>query len=145
MRRPGVDERLMPVRTGAPSTYFMATTTVLWPRSSVPDATSRTKPSFFKMPARLSLSLECGEAHSARPAFDALRRRVRKSLIGSVMVDVGWAVTAGHIRLPPPVENLPGGLGDAGDLAGGGELTEGDTGDAELADIGARAAAHGAA
>src|SRR6478735_872518 len=62
MRRPGVDERLMPVRAGAPSTYFMAT-----------------------MTARLSLSLECGETHWARPAFDALRRWVRKSLIGSVM------------------------------------------------------------
>src|SRR6478735_11867681 len=100
MRRPGVDERLIPVRTGAPSTYFMATMTVLWPRSSVPDATSRTKPSFFKMPARLSLSLECGETHWARPAFDALRRWVRKSLIGSVMdgcFDVG---PSDHIRLP---------------------------------------------
>src|SRR3954466_1505437 len=37
------------------------------------------------MLARLSLSFECGETHWARPAFDALRRWVRKSLIGSVM------------------------------------------------------------
>src|SRR5882724_5030370 len=42
-------------------------------------------------------------------------------------------------------ESLPGRFGDARDLAGEGEFTEGDAGHAELADVGARAAAQGAA
>src|SRR6185312_12265231 len=100
MRRPGVEERFKPVMTGAVSRYFILTTTVLWPRSSVPVETSLTKPSDFKMFARLSLRLECGIAHSARPAFDALRRRVRKSLIGSVMDGCCLDCPADHIRLP---------------------------------------------
>src|SRR2546423_377036 len=144
MRRPGVEARLRPVMTGAASTYFMATTRVLWPRSSVPVATSRTKPSALRIPARFSLSWECGQTHSARPAFDALRRRVRKSLMGSVMDGCWLDCPSDHIRLPAG-KWLPGGLGHAGDLAGERELTEGDAGDAETAVEAARAAAERAA
>src|SRR5258708_4624197 len=130
--------------TGALSTYFMVTTTVLWPRSSVPVATSRMKPSALRMCARLSLSLECGETHTARPAFDALRRWVRKSLIGSVMDGCWLDCPSDHIRLPAG-KCLPGGLGDARDLAGERELAERDAGDAETAVEAARPAAERAA
>src|SRR5882757_2707043 len=46
---------------------------------------------------------------------------------------------------PRGQENLPGRFGYAGDLAVEGEFAELDTGDAELADVGARAATHRAA
>src|ERR1043165_9001940 len=97
------------------------------------------------MLARLSLSFECGETHWARPAFDALRRWVRKSLIGSVMDGCCCGLApSDHIRLPAG-KCLPGGLGDARDLAGERELAERDAGDAEAAVEAARAAAERAA
>jgi hypothetical protein len=71
-----------------PSTYFIFTTRVLWPCSSALSAKPEMKPSFLRMAAMPSLSFECGEWHSSRRALLALRRRVRKSLIGSVLVDV---------------------------------------------------------
>src|SRR5579885_1406265 len=77
------------------------------------------------MAAMFSFRRECGLTHSSLCALLALRSRVRKSLIGSVM--------------------LPGRFDDAGDLPGEGELAELDARDAIFAVIGARAAAHGAA
>src|SRR5690606_5612422 len=96
------------------------------------------------MPARLSFIFECGATHSSRRARLALRRRVRKSEIGSVMVDVG-AYVARVISDSRGPKGLPGGLDDAGDLARECELAELDTGDTKLPDEGARAATHGAA
>src|SRR5271157_5216157 len=46
------------------------------------------KPSDLRISAMASLIFECGTWHSTMRALLALRRRVRKSLIGSVMVDV---------------------------------------------------------
>src|SRR5882672_394122 len=79
--------------------------------------------------------------HSSSFALEALRRRVRKSLIGSVMLDVFLSGRAGHIRPPWAKVNLPGGFDDAGDLAGEGEFAERQAGNAELALVAARAAA----
>src|SRR5579871_4077258 len=52
------------------------------------------------MAAMLSLRLECGITHSSRRALLPLRRRVRKSAIGSVMVDVFVFVAGGSYPTP---------------------------------------------
>src|SRR3954469_13237768 len=95
--------------------------------------------------ARLSLSFECGETHCARPAFDALRRWVRKSLIGSVMDGCFGCWPVGSYPTSGGKMVLPGGLRHARDLAGERELAEGDAGNAEAAVKAARAAAERAA
>src|SRR5215213_11088191 len=71
-----------------------------------------------------SFSFEAGMSTASWSAWRPLRIRVRKSAIGSV-IDI-W---------------LPAGLGQAGDVSLVGHLAQADPAEAELAEVGARAAA----
>src|SRR5688572_24567905 len=83
------------------------------------------------MRASSALKADAGMSTSSRSAWSALRTRVRKSAIGSVIVMVGAL--------------LPARLGEAGDLTLVGDLAQADSAEAELAQVRARAAAAPAA
>src|SRR5918994_1747225 len=126
-RRPGLDTRRMPEMVRARSgLYFMAMTSTL---PGLPGFSSTLKPSmkpsFWRMAARASFTLEDGMRTSSCIATLALRMRVSMSAIGSVMVM--------SRRLPSPA-----GLGHARELAGMGELAQADPAQAELAEHGMR-------
>src|SRR5258706_1175056 len=94
------------------------------------------KPSSLSTWAIRTLTLEAGMVNCLRLFVLALRRRVQKSAIGSVIM--------GRVLLLLGL-CLPGGLAHAGDLAAVGGGAQADAADAELAVDGALAAAHRAA
>src|SRR4051794_39551311 len=98
-----------------------------------------------------ALSFECGSLTSSWYAEFALRRRVKKSAMGSVIVMVTCQPFSPGSPLPGtrtagPVAKwelmlLPAGLADAGQLARVCHLAKADPAEPELAEHGVRAAA----
>src|SRR5512136_605215 len=88
------------------------------------------KPSSWRILDSSSLTLEAGTSQRSLPACTALRMRVRKSAMGSVIV----------IAHP-----LPARLGHAREVALQGQLAETQAAQLELADVGARTTAQFAA
>src|SRR5947209_16430135 len=106
--------------------------------------TSRMKPSSFSTSQMRCFILLAGTSKSARPARCALRIRVNRSAIGSVMLTLTTS------SLPYPwarrlANGLPGRLDDSGDLAVEGAVSEADTAHLELVQEGAIAPADGPA
>src|SRR3954466_14022407 len=103
-------------------------------------------PSDLRISAMLALIFECGRATSSWYAELALRRRVKKSAIGSVIVMTAGSPSSrrfplcpllGGEGLPQPfwsvVVLLPAGLLDAGQFAGVRHLAQADAAQPELA------------
>src|SRR6266542_2889747 len=100
------------------------------------------KPSRLRISAMLALSFECGSTTSSWYAELALRRRVKKSAIGSVIVMVTCQPFSPGSRSFPVAWGfsglwrngcflgLPAGLGHAGELAAVGHLPQADAAEA---------------
>src|SRR5262245_48471088 len=118
-RRPGRDTRTSPEMIfSPPAPYFRYTRSV----PCLPSSMKRkflTNPSSFRTSVILTLSLEAGMSHFSCSARLALRIRVRRSAIGSVIM-----------ARPPP---SPAGLDHARDFALQRELPEADPAGLEFA------------
>src|SRR3954447_3985995 len=110
-------------------------------------------PSDLRISAMLALIFECGKATSSWYAELALRRRVKKSAIGSVIVMTAGSPSSRRFPLCPiPGEAyrnllfdgcvlLPAGLLNAGQLTRVRHLAQADAAEPELAEYRVRAAA----
>src|SRR4029450_3023077 len=124
-RRPGLEMRRTPLMVRSRLGPYLRTMVSWEPTSALATAYSRMEPSCLRTLAISTLSLELGMLTSSWWAALPLRSRVSMSAIGSVML------MSAHAPLPAR-------LGDAGQLAGVGELTHADPAQAELAQHGPR-------
>src|SRR3954470_7951734 len=123
------------------ASYLRVTVRIPCLPSSLLD-TSRMNPSSFSTSQMRCFILLAGTSKSARPARCALRIRVNRSAIGSVMLT--WTTSS----LPYPwarrlVDELPARLDHSRDLALQGAIPEADAAHLELVQEGAIAAADG--
>src|SRR2546430_4674408 len=107
--------------------------------------TSRMKPSSLSTSQMRCFILLAGTSKSARPARWALRIRVKRSAIGSVMLTFATSIRPYPWARRIACEELPARLDHSGDLALQGAVAEADAAHLELVEEGAIAAADGAA
>src|SRR5215217_8059351 len=135
-RSPGLDTRRRPAMLRSQlGPYFSCTTSDLPTRASSVRK-SLMYPSALRISAMFALIFECGRATSSWYAELALRRRVKKSAIGSVIVmtevspSSRWFPLSG---LPRSSSLLPAALLHAGEFAGMRHFPQADPAQAELA------------
>src|SRR4029450_2399495 len=122
-RRPGLQMWRTPLMVRSRLGPYLRTMVSWEPTSALATVKSQMEPSCLRTLAISPVSLELGMLASSWWAALPLRSRVSMSAIGSVMLM--------SARLP-----LPARLGDAGQLAGVGELAHADPAQAELAQDG---------